>query len=206
MKKSMWLGSGTTFAALVVMIVLTGCVSTSPAGSSTPVTTSTAGSDQLMTPSTSAIPTATSTPAKGQPIGLTCSELMSVQDLYQFNANFSFNSSVVPAPGSLDEKIVQEQGISCGYVNLSSGENIVLSVAKLSPSEISDQVTETKKTSAPTDAYASFATNGAFFVSQGGAGNITLFSNTYWISVTSTWFAQPEDALKFLDAPLMKLS
>ena len=205
MTKSNWTGWGAIFSVLVATVVLSSCSISAPTGTSGPSTDSTAGSAPAVTPSDSVPSTSTSTPRIGQPIGLTCQDLLSVQDLYAFNPNFSFSEGAAPVSGSLGEKIVNEQGISCQYLNLSSGETIVISVAKLSSPEIADHVIDIGNSSSPTVALGSFPNKGAFFSSTDGVGTVNLFSNQYWVSATSRWFTQPEDAVRFLEAPLMKL-
>jgi hypothetical protein len=205
MKKTLRLGSRTAITVLIVTVTLSGCGASDAVDSRTPPTDAPATSTSGASPTASSDSTYENATPSGEPVGFTCADLLSVQDLYRFNPNFSLDDGAAPQPGTSAEKIVQKQGVSCRYLNLSSGETIILSVGKFSSEEITAYVQETAQSQAPIDAYGNFSTVGAFYANVDGVGTVDLFSNNYWVSATSSWFVTPDDALKFLDVPLTKL-
>jgi hypothetical protein len=139
-------------------------------------------------------------------VGKTCEDAMSLQALYDFNPNFAYDASLSPSSSSQAEKIVSIEGITCTYLNLSSGSQIVLSLAKLDEAGIA---TLEKKLSAEGGEKATSVSSpiiASFFSVSDGVGTQDILTNEYWISVSSDSFIAPEDTAHFLEPVLASLS
>jgi hypothetical protein len=131
---------------------------------------------------------------------------MSLQALYDFNPNFAYDASQSPASSSQAEKIIAIEGISCTYLNLSSGSQIVLALAKLDEAGIA---TLEKKLSAEGGEKVTSVSSpiiASFFSVSDGVGTQDILTNEYWISVSSDSFIAPEDTAHFLEPVLASLS
>lgn len=187
---------------LFLALTLTSCAGV-PSGATTPTTrtTSVPPSKQFSTPNASTDPT-----EKTYPVDKSCEDVMSLQALYDFNPNFAYDATVPPPGGSYAKKIVSIEGISCTYLNLSSGSKIVLSVAKLDTAGLSELkvrlgAEEPKRVTSVTP-----SGDASFFIITDGVGTQDILTNKYWVSVSSASFTSPEDTARFLESVLAALS
>ena len=81
------------------------------------------------TPPKTPLPVVTPT-APTTPVGLTCDQVVTADQLYAYNPNFGADPNYAPKDGSLEKKIVDWKGVSCGWLNQTSNEVIQIAVAK----------------------------------------------------------------------------
>jgi hypothetical protein len=191
------LAGGALFA-----LVLSGCASDAeptPTGSAAATSTASAEPTESAAPSSSPTPTPEAT---GSPISQTCVELLSLQDLYDFNPNYGTAPNFAPAAGGLAESALDYNGLTCGYSNQSSGELIELSLV-----EPNDVLMTTLKQQADADSQAvpTYGTPPAvdgFFTYLGGNGQAQVFTETYWVTLSSPAFGEPGDSERLMSAVL----
>ena len=169
----------------------------------------TSSTDTTSVPSSSELSTPTATAdlaAKSYPVGKTCKDVMSLQALYDFNPNFAYDASLSPSNASHAENILSIEGISCVYLNLSSGSKIVLSLAKLDEMGLSTIKEKLSTEGAKKATSFSPPVDASFFSITDGVGTLDILTNGYWVSVSSSSFIYPEDAAHFLETVLASLS
>jgi hypothetical protein len=192
------LAGGALFA-----LVLSGCASgDEPTPSESAATTSTASAE----PTESAVPSPTPTPeAIGVPIARACDELLSLQDLYDFNTSYGTAPNYSPTSGGLAETALDYNGLTCGYSNQTSGELIELSLV-----EPNDVLMTTLKQQADADSqavptYGTPPSVDGFFTYLGGNGQAQVFTETYWVTLSSPAFGEPGDSARLMSAVLSHL-
>lgn len=201
------LKSALGFGAITgLCLVLTGCGifptnSTQSTTSSSPVPEASKIASAITTPSTPA-PVLDDT----NPIYKACSELISIEALYDFNPNYSYDSSASPSSGSLGEKALQKSGVFCSYVNLSNGNRIDVSVAQIPTASSADWNKKVAETSRPTDAYGSSPDVLGFFARSNNEGVAQAIQGTKWVAITSTTFFEAGDAAALMSQVLHSLA
>ena len=186
--------AATAAAGLAAATLLAGC-----APSATPAATPshTASASATAKPSDVPLPVVTPT-APPTPVGLTCDQVLTADQLYAFNPNFGPDPDYAPKDGSLEKKITDWQGVACAYLNQTSGDVIQIAVAK-PPSDVMESLKNTAITTAkPVPTYGTPPTVEGYF-KPGEAGQVQIFRGSYWIVAESTSFFEPGDA-----APLMQ--
>lgn len=193
------LGSALTAA---LALSLTACAGI-PGGATTSSTdtTSVPSSSELLTSTATANPI-----AKTYPVGKTCEDVMSLQALYDFNPNFTYDATLSTSSSTHAAKIVSIEGISCAYLNLSSGSKIFLSIAKLDATGLSILKEQLSTEGAKEDTSVSPPVDVSFFSVTDGVGTQDILTNEYWVSVSSASFISPEDTAHFLKSVLASLS
>ncbi|MCU1439976.1 MAG: arginyl-tRNA synthetase [Rhodoglobus sp.] len=184
--------------SIVVLVALAGCV---PTDESDPGTTATP------TPSATATqvptPTPTTSPSAGPdavPLSIPCAELITPDAMYAYSPAFALVDQA-PASGSLADRALDYQGTACTWVNESSGETIVISVAQLSDGTLAALRSELDASSTPVTA---FGVDGYFDI-VGGAGEAQVLSGPYWLTATSPVFGEAADVQDLVDAALSTL-
>lgn len=198
--KSRYLRASVLTSALV--LTLAACAGV-PGKATTPSTVTTSG------PSSSEQSTPTATAdlvARSYPVGKTCDDVMSLQALYDFNPNFTYDANLSTPSSSHAEKIVSIQGISCAYLNLSSGSKIFLSLAKLDETGLSILKEQLSAEGAKKVTSGSLPVDASFFSITDGVGTQDILTNKFWVSVSSASFISPEDTSHFLKSVLASLS
>ncbi len=174
--------------AAIALALLVGCGPTD----SQPPATATPTPTIIIEPTPTPTPSATADDAVAVTVG--CDELVTAQELYDYNPNFALQAQFSPTPGSLAAEAVAAKGVACSWVNLTSGETIVMAVAHLGDAALTARANElvVSSNSVPT-----YEVEG-YFLLDGGVGTAQAFKSPYWISATSTYFFEPGDV-----APLM---
>ena len=190
--------------ASLALIALAGCA---PAGDSEPTASATAKPTGTATsePSATAEPTATATPAPvaaGTAVDKSCDQVLTADDVYDLNPNMG----VDPGYSASSEAAVTAtsyDGISCGWLNETSGEVIEVSVAMPN-----DTLANTLKDAAlaggeivPT--YGSAPTVEGYF--SAATGTAQVFTGGYWVAVTSPDMIEPGDAERIMGTVLGNL-
>ena len=178
------------------VLLLTACVPTEQATPSGSPTTS-ASASASATPS--ATPTASAAPAT--PVTIGCDTLISLQEMYDFNPNFSAKADYSPAAGSLGAEAVQHKGIACAWINQTSGELIEISVASPGETVLTAMKNELVTTSNPVPT----SEVEGYFIVESGVGTAQAFDDPYWIVATSSLFFEPGDVAPLLTAAIANL-
>ncbi|BDI21978.1 iron ABC transporter ATP-binding protein [Herbiconiux sp. L3-i23] len=192
-------GIGRTAAVIALTalgVALAGCTSNPVAAP--PVESTAPGTDVEPTPET----TETTAPEPtGIPVGLTCDELMTPEQIYAFNPNFGADPGYAVASGSVAAEIVDAQGVSCGFLNQTSNDTIEVAVAHLDAAAIEARKNELVSSSNMVPTYSSFSDEG-YFIQKDGSGMADVFVGEYWIhaDAASVLFFEPGDAEQFLSS------
>ena len=132
----------------------------------------------------------------GTPVGISCSELVDDQTIYDWGSgNFALDPDYAPAAGSDAAKVVDYEGLACGWINLTSGEKLAVAVANLPASAIDEKRSTLDAESSPV---TDFGDEGWFSV-DGGVGVADVIRGSYWIVASSTYFSAPTDATPIVD-------
>ena len=155
-------------------------------------------------PTTSATPTATATAEPdaptapqvetGESVGLSCNDVVTPQQIYDYNPNFSIVDGFVPEGGSLAAQAVAANGLACRWMNQTSGATIDVSVAHLDArsNEIRKEFLASNSTSV-----SSFGPDGYF--DQGDTGSAAqAFPGEFWVTAASVAFFTAEDAVAIM--------
>ena len=194
------LAGGALFALL-----LAGC---SGGGEATPTNSAVATSGASADPTTSAVPSSSPTPtpeATGSPIAQTCGDLLTLQDVYDFNPNYGSAPDYSPTADGLAATAATYNGLTCGWSNQTSGELIEVSV--VAPNDVL-MTTLKQQADADSQAVPTYGTPPAvdgFFNYSGGSGQAQVFTGTYWITLSTPAFSEPGGAEGLLSVILAHL-
>jgi hypothetical protein len=183
-------GSALATGALV-LIVLAGCANgAEPASTTSPTATPTTVPTASATPS----PSPTPTPAEDADTAVTlgCDQVLTPDDVYDFNPNFGAAPGYKPADGSAAAVAALHKGVACGWSNQTSGDLIEVSVAQPTAATLADLKSQAAKSSTSVTTYGS-AVKG-YFATADGTGEAQIFSGPYWVAVTSVEFVEARDA------------
>ena len=142
-------------------------------------------------------PSATAEPA-GTPVAFGCDDVLTLDEMYAYNPNFGRQDDYAPADGTAQAEVVAEQGISCQWVNLTSGVTIEVGVSQLDDDEIVErhEALQAGSTAVPT-----FGPEGYFTVVD-GVGEAQVFSGPYRVVATSTAFVEPGEAAQIVESAI----
>ena len=109
------------------LLLLAGC--TPSAEEPEPTESAAAPSPTAEAPSSTPTPSpsATAEPA-GTPVAFGCDDVLTLDEMYAYNPNFGRQDDYAPADGTAQAEVVAEQGISCQWVNLTSGVTIEVQI------------------------------------------------------------------------------
>ena len=186
-----------TVPLLATVLLLSGCgPAAGPESTSKPTGTP--------RPTMSATPTATATAEPdaptapqvetGESVGLSCNDVVTPQQIYDYNSNFSIVDGFVPESGSLAAQAVAANGLACRWINQTSGATIDVSVAHLDArsNEIRKEFLASNSTSV-----SSFGPDGYF--DQGDTGSAAqAFPGEFWVTAASVAFFTAEDAVAIM--------
>ncbi|MDJ0349484.1 iron ABC transporter ATP-binding protein [Cryobacterium sp. PH29-G1] len=202
-RTSLVLAGGAIFA-----LALTGCsAGDAPESSSSATATSGASAEPTDDAAATSSPTPTPTPeATGAPIAQTCDDLLTLQNVYDFNPNYGTAPKYSPTAGSLAETAETYNGLTCGWSNQTSGELIEVSV--VAPNDVLmtrlEQKADVDSQAVPT--YGTPPAVDGFFTYAGGSGQAQVFTGTYWITMSSpAFYNEPGAAEGLMSAVLSHL-
>ncbi|MFO7690571.1 MAG: iron ABC transporter ATP-binding protein [Cryobacterium sp.] len=200
--RSRRLRSGLLLAgAAAAVLVLSACsAEAEPTSSASP----SAGASETPVAEPTATPTPTPT-ASGTPLALSCTDVLSAEDLYAFNPNFGTAPAYSPEAGSAAETAVEFAGLACGWMNQSSNEIIEISV--VAPNEVlMNQAKDAAiEQSNPVPTYGNAPAIEGFFTAAAGPGEAQVFTDTYWVVAHSAVFFEPGDAQGLLGTVVSRL-
>jgi hypothetical protein len=192
--------------AALALIALAGCA---PAGDSASSATPTPSVSATPTPTASATSTAEPTEsappapvAEGTAVDKTCDSILTADDVYALNPNYSVDPGYAPSSDTAVTATTYN-GVSCGWINQSSGEVIEVSLAL--PNET---LTNALKDAALAngDIVPTYGTapevEGYFSQS---ASTAQVFTNGYWVAVASPGMVEPGDAERIVGTVLGNL-
>lgn len=188
---------------LIILFSTTGLIGCAAGNQSTPP------QETKNSTSESQVPTPSSLPVEegivGIPSGETCESLISIEDLYNFNSNFALDPSQSPAPGSLAKLATDYKGISCNFVNLSSGESVTVSLAKFDNQGFTRLQQMREKESFPSKVSFVPAEFLALFTPETQGGTLEVLGNNFWLTAKANWVQNAEDFNKLIANSIAKL-
>ncbi len=184
--------------AAIAVLGLAGCTA-EPAPEQTPGATTAPAPTEAPT----AEPTAGPTIEPGTPITIACETLLTPQDIYDFNPNVSTDPGFKPAAGSLPALALADNGIACGYLNQTSNELMNVALSQPSPEQLTLTLNAVASSSTPVPTYGTPPAVNGFF--DPATGEIQVFTEKYWLTATSTMFAEPGDAEPLVRAAISHL-
>ena len=188
--------SAALVAGAVAVCLLAGC-SSSDVKAKTGSTNPGASPQTSIGPATaSAAPSATPTPSP-TPVTLTQSQVWTAQQVYTFNPNFTTNPNYAVQSGSAASQLVQLKGVSFGWVNETSQDQIEVAVAHPNSANFAQFDGAVAATSGEQQVPIDGAPSGtiSYFSITNGVGTLQIFTNNgYWVVIDSKTFAEPGDA------------
>ena len=191
----------------LLAVILSGCSASNeptPTESAVPTTGASAEPTPSASPSSAPTPTPTPTPkAAGSPIAQSCGDLLTLQNLYDFNPNYGTAAAYSPTPGGLVETATTYNGLTCGYSNQSSGELIELSVVAPNAVLMTTLKQQADASSQAVPTYGTPPTVDGFFNYTGGSGQAQVFTGTYWVTLSSPAFYNEPGAAEGLMSKIL---
>lgn len=181
---------------------LTACGSGDDTSPTTLPTVSATTTDAPTAPPASPTPVPTETDEPIQPLGLSCDELLTLDNIYAYNPNFGVDPDYQPS-SALAERAIELGGTSCGLLNQSSGATIEYAAAKVSPSTLATLKADAATTATAVPTYGTPPTVDGFFINEAGVGTAQVFSTgTTWLITSSGDFYEPGDAERLVRSML----
>lgn len=193
----------TSILCSLLIISLLGCTS-EPSG--TPAPAQTPAGKAALTPAPiapSAVPTAIGR-IEGEATNLVCDDLLSIQELYDFNPNFAIDPELPAVQTTIESQFTNLGGLTCSYLNLTSGEVIQVSIAKVKDSSKGALLASVSGASSAASDFDSEKRK-AFFSLSNGTGVFQVVQGEYWLSASSSVFFSAADAYGFVHPALKRL-
>ncbi len=127
----------------------------------------------------------------GAVVNLACANLITPQNMYDYNPNFSNISGWTPAAGTSAQQAVQWNGLACHWINDTSNDPIDVSVASIVDRGTMVQL---RAEAAAAGTPVSNLGDAAYFQTIGGDGELQVFAGNYWLTFRSPWFGGGNDA------------
>ena len=135
------------------------------------------------------------------PLDIACDALVDGATIYDLNPNFGADPA--PRPSALAAQVVDNDGVSCGWINQTSGTPLTASVAAFDAAGW--QATRDAAAARGGSAVGSGLGGEGVFRAEQSVGVIELFRSPYWILVESPVFASAEEAELVIDAMVRAL-
>ena len=126
----------------------------------------------------------------GAVVNLGCDDLLTPQNIYDYNPNFT-NVDFTPAAGSSAAQAEQWNGLACEWVNDTSNDTIDVSVANIQDLGTMVQLQNSAAAGTPVSGIGDSA---YFTMVTPSEGELQVFSGSYWLTFRSTWFESADDA------------
>lgn len=181
-------------------LLLAGCAETSDSGSSTATASPRESTSQSEKPTPEPSPTLT---ASGTPVTIACDSLLTLQNVYDFNPNYSSDPSyAIPTEA---KPLVDLKGVACGWINQTSRDTFSVAVAKPDAASLSAIQNESAAQSQVVPTYGTPPNVEGYFTTSGQTGIATAFSKGYWIVISSNSFFEPGDVAPLMESVLGNL-
>ena len=142
---------------------------------------------------------ATEAPAtEDTPVTLTCDELVSPDVIYAYNPNTSFDENYVAASDTGAALAVENGGVTCAWINQSSGDIFTVSVAQPSSDDLAD-FKERASSGTPSVAW------GGTFDGGDDSSLAQSFAGPYWIVIEYDYLVEQGDVVPIMDSVLERL-
>ncbi|MGY4859829.1 hypothetical protein [Cryobacterium sp. AP23] len=192
--------------ATLALIGLAGCApesSAEPTASVAPSATATAEPTATAT----AEPTETATPEPvvppaGTAVDKTCEQLLSPDDVYAINPNLGVDPEYA-ATSDYAVTAATYSGISCGWLNQSSGETFEVALAMPNESLTNTLKDQALATGEIVPTYGSAPDVEGYFSAETTTAQV--FTRGYWVTVTDPTLVEPGDAEPILATVLGNL-
>lgn len=180
-----------SLTALVLAFVVAGAV-TSCAPTPAPTPTESAAA-----PTATPVPSPTESPVdEGAPVTLGCDELVAPSVIYAFNPNTVFDEDYSRATDTGAANAVELGGVSCAWINQSSGDIFTVAVAHPSTAQLADL-----EAAAGTPSIAWDGT----FDGNDGSSLAQAFVGGYWVVIEYDFLVEQGDVVPIMDAVLEAL-
>ncbi len=130
------------------------------------------------------------------PLDIACDVLIDGATIYDLNPNLGLDQA--PRPSALSSTVVDSDGVSCGWINQTSGTPLVASVAAFDA--VGWQAARQAATARGGSAIGSGLGGEGVFRTEQSVGVIELFRSPYWILIESPIFASADEAELVIDA------
>jgi hypothetical protein len=139
--------------------------------------------------------------AAGVPVAIDCDTLITPEALADYSPGFSLDDAYTPADGSEAAEVAKLDGLTCSWINQTSGMAIEVAVAQLPDADLTALKNEfvTESNSVPT-----YRVEG-YFELVDDSGQADAFDDPYWITASSTAFLEPGDAEAIIAAAIAGL-
>lgn len=167
-------------------LTLTACASgPQELASPSPTKASTASQKSTNTPQVTTPASPTAFALKAEPTDKSCESILSLQSLYDFDPNLALTPGGTPGAGSLAQSQSQLGGITCTLTNLSSQQEVLVTLVKLDQASADHQKAEIS-TATGNNSYQVAKDVPGSFQDASGIGAAQFVTGKYWISLTST--------------------
>lgn len=151
-----------------------------------------------------ATPSSTPTPTvpPWSAVTLSCDQILTPQQIYNFNPNFGTDPNYTAATTGDVGTIAAGHGVTCGLLNQTSGEKIEFAIGK-PPASVQTDLENAAITNS--HAVPTYNVPEGYFDASGGTGEAQAFQGGYWVVMTSSVFLEPGDAAPLMIAALGNL-
>ena len=132
---------------------------------------------------------------------MTCDQILTADDVYAFNPNFSVAPDYAAADGSTAGTAVQYAGVACAWLNQTSGDTFEASVAQPNDTLMATLKADAVSASKAVPTYGELG----FFSLDSDVGTAQLFTGAYWVTLSSVDFGEPGDAQTLMAAVVSHL-
>ncbi|GAB2520955.1 hypothetical protein GCM10027267_17240 [Paramicrobacterium agarici] len=133
---------------------------------------------------------------------MSCDEVITLQQMYEFNPNVSALGEFSPAADTPAAAVASYNGLTCRWSNNTSGRTIDVAIAKLEPKTLDDLAADAEKSS---DAVSTYGETG-YFSSTSGVGTAQIFTDDHWVVISSKDFSNARGAEQIAQFVLGNLS
>jgi hypothetical protein len=134
-------------------------------------------------------------PEEATPIGVSCEQLLTADDIYAYNPNLALVAG--SSHGAAGNRAVAAEGIACHYQNLTSGETIIVSAANPGPTMLAQVRSELSGSAASADGLGG---EGWY-----GGGTATVIAGPYLVTAASDIFTAAADAQQLTTTAISRL-
>ena len=175
----------------LLALALVGCVPESSAGPTHSASASATPSD---TPTASVTPSPTPTTGTAAvPVSVACDTLVPPQTIYDFNPNFTLQTSYAPKSGTPEYTAAADRGTACGWVNGTSSDTVAVAVARPGSVELAS-IKAAASAGTPISGFG----DAAYF----SGDRFDVFRGGYWFVAVSTYFSSATDASAIMKSAL----
>jgi hypothetical protein len=178
----------------LAIVLIAGCVAVDQ---SSPAPSEIAGDEnERPTPSPTVIETAepTDPTLTSTPVDIDCNSLLSLETVYEFNPNVGIDPAYMPTARGAEA--LAYGGVSCGWINQTSGDSLAVSVAQFDASSLLDVQEIAREREGATLVGPD---NTATIRTVNGVGSLELFVDSYWICIESRMIVEYSDASLLID-------